>query len=201
MITDDDLHSRLRNEFAPVRMRMHVDGISARGRSFRRRRRVATAACAGLVAAALLLGLPGTQLPGLTGTQPRMDLAAWSVEPEPDGTVVLTIRQLADADRLSATLRQAGVPALVEFKQLKPGVSGGCAENGQPWTPVDGVLGMGRAAGAGPGRMTIRPSLMPPGTTLHIVIFQMPSLSEPDKYQRSVRLGLVKGEPLPCVVP
>lgn len=193
MITDDDLHSRLRSEFAPVRMRLDVDGISARGRSLRRRRRVVTAACAGLVAATLLLGLPGTQ--------PRMDLAAWSVEPEPDGTVVLTIRQLADADRLSATLRQAGVPALVEFKQLKPGESGGCAENGRPWTPVDGVLGLGRAAGPGPGRMTIHPSRMPPGTTLHIVIFQMPSLSDPDKYQRSVRFGLVKGEPLPCVVP
>ncbi|MBG0565860.1 hypothetical protein [Actinoplanes aureus] len=192
MITDDEVYGHLRDELAPVRMGPDVAAVSARGRTLRRRRRVAPAAglAVAAVAAGLILGIP-------TGTPPRMESVAWSVESQPDGSVTLTVRQLQDPEGLSGTLRKAGVPAKVEFKRLGPGEAGGCAETGQVRSPKLPRV-VSPEWGADEQRMTIRPDLMPPGTTLHIVIFQMPDPKDPAGHDWSAHLSLVEGEPMPC---
>ena len=202
MTEPEDVFSHLRAEFAPVRMDVDAESIGARGRSLRRRRRAATVGGAGLMVAAvtagLMLGLPGGSPPA--GPHPRMQPVAWSVESAPDGTVDVTIWQLFDAERLSVALRQAGVPAKVEFKQLRPGEMGGCAEAGRAGSPyLEDVVTL--LPGSGDRRMSIRPRMMPSGATLHLVIFQMPDLQGLGMHQWSVLMSLVDGDPLPCTAP
>jgi hypothetical protein len=128
-----------------------------------------------------------------------MSLAAWSVESVPDGSVVLTIRQLTDADRLTATLQAAGVPALVEFERVPPEAKLlGCAENDQPALPqLPDVMPLGESEVRDGERVfTIRRDRMPSGTSLHFVLFE--ERADNGTMGVSVQTGLVKGAPLPC---
>jgi len=47
--------------------------------------------------------------------QPRVQLAAWTVAKQADGSIYVTIRQFLDPAGLQATLRADGVPASVTF--------------------------------------------------------------------------------------
>ena len=196
---DDDLYDHVRTEFGPVRLRDTLDNVTARGQELRRRRYAVTALGVVLIAAATTFGLALGHAADTTPDRPSpLQPAAWSVEAEPDGTVVLTIRQLTDADQLSATLKENGVPARVEFKQLGPGQVAGCVENGQPASPLlYDVMPMPLGLSNGNERVfTIRRDLMPPGASLHFVIFD--KRGDNGVRQSSVRTSLVNGDPVPC---
>jgi hypothetical protein len=189
---DEDLYAVVRTEFEPVRLRADLDAVTDRGRVLRRRRRVGLAASLTAVAAVagLALSLP---IGGKPDRPAPMSLAAWSVESSPDGTVVLTIRQLTDADRLNAALKAAGVPALVEFERVPADAKVvGCAENGQ-----DGLPQLNAVMRPSADRVfAIRRDRMPPGSTLHFVLFEEHALDGTP--QIAVRTGLIDGIPLPC---
>ena len=194
----NDLYALVRDDFEPVRLRAGLDDIVARGRAVRRRRR--SGLVASLAAVAAISGVMLTLSTGAKTHQPApMSLAAWSVESAPDGTVVLTIRQLTDADRLTTALKAAGVPALVEFEQMPPEADAvGCAGNDQPSLPQlsDVTPDTAGSSQGGERAFTIRRDNMPSGTSLHFVLFEDHA---PDgTVQHTVRTSLVMGTPLPC---
>jgi hypothetical protein len=75
----------------------------------------AVAATAAAIAAPVLPGSPGHARPGHGGGPPRTSLAAWSVARQPDGLVLVTIRELRDPGGLRRMLHADGVPANVRF--------------------------------------------------------------------------------------
>lgn len=194
---NDDLYTLVRNEFEPVRLRAVLDDVAARGRALRRRRRAGLTAS--LVAVAAVSGLAlALSTDAKTDRPAPMSLAAWSVESAPDGTVVLTIRQLTDPDRLTAALKAAGVPALVEFERIPPEADAvGCAETDQPSLPqLSDVTEPAGDTRGGERVFTIRSDRMPSGTSLHFVLFE--DHARDGTVQHTVRTSLVKGTPLPC---
>ena len=199
-MNDDDLYTLVRTEFEPLRLPHRLHDITARGRGLRRRRRAAKAVAAVGLAAALASGLA---LALRTGHAPRppasVQLAAWSVDARPDGEVVLTIRELTHAEELTAALKKAGVPALVEFKQIDAAHTRvvGC-EDQQPEQPqLDNVMpAQGQHSNGAEPVFTIRRTAMPAATSLHFVIFD--GVSDRGTPARSVRVSLVHGDPVPC---
>lgn len=191
-MNDDSLYTLVRTEFEPVRLTRGLDEVTARGHGIRRRRRVV-----GFGAALVVVLAAGVALasPALRPASPApVRLAAWSVDPRPDGTVVLTIRQLFHADELTAALKTAGIPALVEFEPIDPATARvtGC-EDEQPALPqLNDVMPpqLSRIHGA-ERTFEIRRAAMPPGASLHFVIFGQGDSS-------MVRTSLVQGAPLPC---
>ncbi|GAB2585014.1 hypothetical protein Aab01nite_53410 [Paractinoplanes abujensis] len=198
MADDDDLYALVRSEFEPVRLRTGLADVTARGRALRRRRQAGVAA--GLTAVAAVSVLALNLIPEVQTDRPApMKLAAWSVEAAPDGSVVLTIRQLTDADRLTDALQSAGVPALVEFERVPPQAQQvGCAEDDQAALPqLNSVMPVGRSVVRDNERVfTIRRDRMPPGTSLHFVLFE--EQADDGTVGRSVSTRLVDGAPLPC---
>ena len=113
-----EVRSRLaevRDALDDVHMTTPASEIIARATRRRRCRGLAAAgaACAGL-GLALALALP-------SGGQARpvhIHLAAWSVDTNRDGTVTVTVRQLTHAGELQRALAEAGVPAVVTFREV-----------------------------------------------------------------------------------
>jgi hypothetical protein len=66
-----------------------------------------------VAAAAVVAGT--ALLPGHPGSQPRAQLAAWTVVKQADGNIRVTIRDLRDPAGLQSKLRADGVPASVTF--------------------------------------------------------------------------------------
>jgi hypothetical protein len=157
--------------------------VLAAARTRRRRRRVTAwggTASTGLALGAALtltLGAPGTgslASPGGTtaqattpagasgpaGTSTR--LTAWSVTADKDGSVTVTLRELADAPQLKQALAANGVPALLHFG------AGPCSADN---APQRGPIGLAQISGVG-GQLTItmtfKTSLWPAGSELYI---------------------------------
>jgi hypothetical protein len=181
-MTDQDemLYDRMRAGFESVRMTGELDEVTSRGGVLRRRRRAGASAGAFLAVAALAVAF------NLPASEP-LELVAWSVAPEPDGTVSLTIRELADADGLSATLKRVGVPARVDFL---PAGSPPCDHDREGRPELHRVLKPERGRD-GEIRYRIRPAAMPAGTALHLIVVD----DGPDGH---VRMSLVDGVPGPC---
>jgi hypothetical protein len=155
--------------------------VLAAARARRRRRRVTAyggAAGAGLAVSAALtlaLGAPGasprvnpgtTAQAGMTGAAnpagTSVSLAAWSVRADGDGSVTVTLRELADAAQLKQALAANGVPALLHFG------GGPCSADR---APQRGPIGLARIRPAGRHltfTMTFKVSLWPPGSELYI---------------------------------
>jgi hypothetical protein len=72
-----------------------------------------TAAVAGAAAAAAVLASGGTPTPAPAQHHSTVVTAAWTVKVNPDGTVTVDIRQLADPARLQRVLRDDGINAFV----------------------------------------------------------------------------------------
>ncbi|MFC4069151.1 hypothetical protein [Actinoplanes subglobosus] len=126
-------------------------------------------------------------------------MAAWTFDARQDDTVVFAVRQLADAADLSATLRKAGVPALVEFIRVpREQKVLGCrdAQHGLPGL-YDVMPNSHVPAKPDENTYAVRRDLMPSGSTLHFVIFEQinQDTGEPG---RSVMTSLVDGDPVPC---
>ncbi|GIE36310.1 hypothetical protein Ait01nite_093550 [Actinoplanes italicus] len=177
---DEMLYDRMRAGFEPVRMTGELDEVTSRGGVLRRRRRAGASAGAVLAVAVLAVAF------NLPASKP-LELVAWSVAPEPDGTVSLTIRELADADGLSATLKRVGVPARVDFL---PAGSPSCDDDQEGRPELHRVLNPERGRD-GEIRYRIRPDAMPAGTSLHLVIVD----EGPGSH---VLMSLVDGAPDPC---
>jgi hypothetical protein len=94
-----------------------AEAVMARGGALRRRRRL-TKSLSGVAAAGAALALVLTLPFGGTGTHPvHVNLAAWSVNTNPGGTVTFTLKKLSDPARLQHVLSEAGVPATVRWNQ------------------------------------------------------------------------------------
>jgi hypothetical protein len=148
-------------DLAGVHLDRPAEAVIARGQALRLRRRVlrglsgVTAASAAM-AVALTLSLGGTGL-----RQVHVNDTDWSVNTNPDGTVVLQVRRPGDSLRLQSVLVRAGIPATVRWNES-------CAVS--VWTrasgkfvalhPVASPLPRQRVT---PGwfRLSIRPALIP----------------------------------------
>jgi hypothetical protein len=117
-MNDDDLITMVRESFTGLRGTTPLEQIARRGRAIRARRRIgvlagALAVTAGTVVAVTTLLPAGHQPAPRPSTQPAVQLAAWMVTKQSDGTVRVTIRELRDPARLQGQLRADGVPASV----------------------------------------------------------------------------------------
>ena len=94
-----------------------AEAVMARGRTLRVRRRLAKGLTS-VAAAGVALGLALTLPFGGTGTRPvHVNLAAWSVNTNPGGTVTFKLKKLSDPAGLQHVLGEAGVPAIVRWKE------------------------------------------------------------------------------------
>ena len=109
---------------------------------------------------------PGGHLTdGNAGVQ--VDLAAWSVNSNPNGTVSVTVRQMVDPAGLRKTLAKAGIPAVVSVEQLaSPSTT--CDNQGTKLGMKGVIVATPRTAGA-PG-VTIRPAAIPKGATIGFAV-------------------------------
>jgi hypothetical protein len=165
--------------------------MSSPPRSARHRRRPlvlsgVAAAAAALAASVLLLtgSWPGS---GHTASAVHVNLAAWSVNTNQNGTVTFKVKRMADPTRLEHVLAEAGVPAIVRFGE-------NCRAQGQT-LPVQGVVTGPTYVGGTAGRpqfvdgrpypawaYTITPSAMPSGARFMISVGPGPDPSNPTNY-------------------
>jgi len=106
-MNDDNVLTAVREGFAPVRMQTPAKAIMARGAMMRRRTNSGRLT-AGALAAALGAGLSVSAF-GHGGTAQDAALAAWTVQQQSDGTVLVTVRKLDDMAALRARLAPYGV--------------------------------------------------------------------------------------------
>jgi hypothetical protein len=162
--------------------------ISSPPRPAQRHRRpliLAGAAAAAVAAAASVLLLAiGSPFGGQARAAVHVNLAAWSVNTNRDGTVTFKVKKLADPTRLEHVLAQAGVPAIVRFGE-------NCRAQGHT-LPVRGIVSGPAYVGGAVGRpqwidgrpypawaYTITPSAMPSGSTFMISVGPGPDPSNP----------------------
>jgi hypothetical protein len=173
-MNDDELIATLREQRGKVPMTTPVEQIISRSRALRAKRRipgvmgvVALAAGATVTVTALVpASHPASHQPGHPA---HAQLAAWTVVKEPDGTVLVTIREFRDPAGLQRRLRADGVPASVVFYPGRPEV--GLLVSGRlfhfknnPCQEYSGGQGrLLRAVQGPPWHERIRPSLIPRG--------------------------------------
>jgi hypothetical protein len=145
------------------------------------------AAAAVTVAATMLLAV-GWPFAGQTRAAVHLNLAAWSVNTNPDGTVTFKVKKIANPTRLEHVLAEAGVPAIVRFGE-------NCRARG-PTLPMRGIVSGPTYVGGTAGRpqrihgrpypawaYTINPSAMPSGSRFMISIGPGPHPGNPTNYQ------------------
>lgn len=166
-MTDDDLMTAVREQRDRVPMSTPVEDIISRGRAIRARRRVPAVAGAVAVAAGAAVAVT-TLMPGShqAGHQSAATLTAWTVTRQPDGKIVVTIRELRDPAGLQRTLRADGVPASVSFSQSGPPAPAAC----QPYNISRAGLGKVYDIRAHARRpvLVISPSALPAGAGVSI---------------------------------
>jgi hypothetical protein len=146
------------------------------------------AAAAVTVAASMLLLAVGWPFAGQTRAAVHVNLAAWSVNTNPDGTVTFKVKRIADPTRLEHVLAEAGVPAIVRFGE-------NCRAQG-PTLPMRGIVSGPTYVGGTVGRpqrihgrpypawaYTINPSAMPSGSRFMISIGPGPHPGNPTNDQ------------------
>jgi hypothetical protein len=145
---------------------------------------VATAAAVAAVMLLLTGNWPGS---GHPAAPVHVNLAAWSVNTNPDGTVTFKVRKMADPTRLEQVLAEAGVPAIVRFGE-------NCRAQGAT-LPVQGVVTGPTYVGGTAGRpqfvdgrpypawaYTITPAAMPKGARFMISVGPGPDPGKPMNY-------------------
>lgn len=115
-MNDSELITAVRESLAGVQSATSVEQIVNRSRAVRARRRVPALAATLAVAAGVALGVIAlTPAQHQASLPPGVQLAAWTVVKQADGTVSVTIRQLRDPAGLQRRLRADGIPASVTF--------------------------------------------------------------------------------------
>jgi hypothetical protein len=157
-MNDDTVMTAAREPFTAMRMDVPVEQIVRRGRAVRARRRIRGLAGAVAVAAGAAVALT-TLLPA--GHPARVQLAAWTVTSQANGTIYVTIRELRDAAGLQRTLRADGVPASVIFGgESNPS----CREYPGKWNPSTYI----QMSNGEPYILAIHPAELPPGAGVQI---------------------------------
>ncbi len=169
-----------------------VEQIIRRGRAVRARRRVPGAAGALGAAAAAAFAVSMVLPASHPASEPRAQLAAWTVARQTDGSIQVTIRELRDPAGLQRTLRANGVPASVTFTgQQNPacqGYPGGGSQNQRRHLLSSVVTGP-----AGRDAMVIHPSALPSGGGLQIYTLFQNYPGPHGSFQ--VAVGLVQASP------
>jgi hypothetical protein len=167
-MNDNELITALREQRGKVPMDTPVEQIIRRGRAVRARRRVPGVAGALGVAAAAAFAVSMVVLPAShSASEPRAQLAAWTVARQTDGSIQVTIRELRDPAGLQRTLRADGVPASVTFTgQQNPACQG--YPGGGSQSQRRQLLGSVAGPAAGGDVMVIHPSALPSGGGLQI---------------------------------
>jgi hypothetical protein len=115
-MNDNELITVVRQSFSGVNSATPLEQVKTRSRRLRVRRRIpgiaAALAVAAGVAVAVTALLPASHHPS---APPGMQLAAWTVVKQADGTVSVTIRELSDPAGLQRKLRAEDIPANVTF--------------------------------------------------------------------------------------
>ncbi len=200
---DDELITALREQRGTVTMTTPVEQIISRGRAVRARRRVpgvaaavgAAAAVAFAAAVALpashpAVGHPSASHPAASG--PGVQLTAWTVTRQADGTIKVTFREATDPAGLQRTLRADGVPVSVTFTgQQNPACQPYSSSSSQafgPYSPKTDPLvrPTGKDAFTTPYALVINPSALPSGVGLEIWTSGTPGAA--DNFQLQVLL-------------
>lgn len=119
-MNDDELITTVKESFTGVHSATPVEQIIGRSRGLRARRQIPRLTSALVVvavgAAAVITLLPAShQASHRVNSIGPAQLAAWTVQRDPGGTIKVTIRELRNAAGLQARLRADGVPANVVF--------------------------------------------------------------------------------------
>jgi hypothetical protein len=189
----DDVSAAVERAFSAMDSGTSVDQVIGRGRRLRdRRHKLAGSLVAVAAIAALAVPLSQTMASkpqgptAQTATAPassrakapgvQVDLAAFSVNTNANGTVSITVRQMNDPAALRKTLAKAGIPAIVQVGQFPPPICGSQATGYQQVSAPGVLVAMNSGASAargkasvGPG-VTIRPSAIPKGATVNFAI-------------------------------
>ena len=182
-MNDDELITTVRESFTGIHSMTPVEQIVSRSRAVRARRRIPGLAAALAVAAGAAVAVTALLPASHQGSQPGVQLAAWTVVKQTDGTVSVTIRELRDPAGLQRRLREDGIPASVTF-------SGQLPRSCQRY-PMDSALinrvFTSRPAGRSPV-MIIHPAALPHGAGVEI--------SPPaQRLMMNVAIGLVYASP------
>jgi hypothetical protein len=183
-MNDDELITTVRESFTGIHSTTPMEQIVSRSRAVRARRRIPGLAAA-LVALAVAAVAVTALLPGShpASRQPSVQLAAWTVFKQADGTVSVTIRELRDPAGLQRRLRADGVPASVTFRGQLPR---SCQRYPVGTGLVNGVFTVGHAGGF--RVLVIHPSALPRGAGVAINPPAQPPLNR-------VAIGLVHATP------
>jgi len=143
----------------------------------RRRPLVLASAAAAAVAVAATGVLLTADHPsaGPTAAPVHVNVAAWSVNTNANGTITFVVRKMAESARLEHVLAEAGVPAIVQFGE-------NCRATGQT-LPTHGVISGPKYVGGATGKpeqvhgkpypdwaYTVTPSAMPSGSRFVISV-------------------------------
>jgi hypothetical protein len=180
MMNDDQLITAVKKSVTGVHMHVPTEQIVSRSRAVRARRRIPGLAAALAVVAGTAVAVTAL-LPA--SHQASVQLAAWTVARQADGTVSVTIRELRDPAGLQRTLRVDGVPASVTFFGQLPR---SCQRYPAGTALINRVFTV-RHAGRFPV-MVIHPSALPGGAGVEI----NPPAQQPII---SVAIGLVRASP------
>jgi hypothetical protein len=155
-------------QVARARLAAAVSGPPRPARARRGPLVLAGAAVAAVAVAAGALLTVGQTSAGHPAATVHVNLAAWSVNTNLDGTVTVKTRDVSDPGRLQRVLAEAGIPALVRWGEL-------CRAPQSQYLPTRGIVdGPDYVGGIAPpvwigGRpyandvWTFTPSKMPPG--------------------------------------
>jgi hypothetical protein len=183
-MNDDELITTVRESFTGVHSTTPVAQIVSRSRAVRARRRIPVLAAALAVVAGAAVAVTAL-LPAShqASHPPSVQLAAWTVARQADGTVAVTIRELRDPAGLQRRLRADGVPASVTFFGQMPR---SCQRYPADLALINRVF-TGRMVGRFPV-MVIHPSALPGGAGVAI----NPPVQQPIT---RVAFGLVAASP------
>jgi len=172
-MNDEHLLTMVRDGFAPVRMTTSATVIADRGRSLRRRRRGARLAAGGALALALGAGLGVSALTARApGAAQQVTLAAWTLSRHSDGSIAVTIRELRDLPELQARLAADGARVTISDASLS--LPHGCVAVRSASQLQNGMVRYGSGQPAGRYVLVIRPSLIPGGQVLRILLIPGP---------------------------
>ena len=165
-MNDDDLLTRVREQRTRIAMTVPVEQIIRRGRVVRARRRAS-----GLVMLATAIVAAIALLPAGRPSGSGIQLAAWTVVTDADGTVDVTIRELLDPTGLQRKLRADGVRASVIFGDQPNVHSNPCQSYGHPEL-LSNVVTPSTAPGQPQSHaivMAIHPSALPSAAGIQII--------------------------------
>jgi len=126
-------------------------------------------------------------------SEPRAQLAAWTVARQADGSIQVTIRELRDPAGLQHRLRADGVPASVTFTDRRNPAYQGYPGAGSPSQRQQLLNSVVTAPATGRDVLVIHPAALPSGAGLQIYTLFQYHPGPRGSFQ--VAVGLVQASP------